>query len=144
MRYCSCFVNLLRSSVGARHLSRNVRSFSFIHHNSANIFTRRNGINFFSKRFKSTDSVPSTGAGAVKAVKVKLKVSDLRRLLSLAENEKLKITGKINEKTIRAFPRNLSIYRSDWMSHHLLFHHHGSAVWLGQSPRHHLRQRVSG
>jgi hypothetical protein len=127
----SCFLNLLKSSAGARHLSRNVRTFSFIHHTSTNVVTRRNGINFFSKRFKATDAVPNTGAGAVKAVKVKLKVSDLRRLLSLAKNEKWKIAGKCNEKSFRAFSLKSSIFRSDWLSHHLLFHHHGSAIRAG-------------
>lgn len=90
----SCYMNLLRPSANTRQAFRIIRPFSFIHQSGRqNVLSRRNGTNLFSKRLKSNDSLQNKVGEEVKAQKVKLKVSDLRRLLSLAKAEKLKICG---------------------------------------------------
>lgn len=90
----SCYLNLLRSPSHVRQMCRGFRSFSLIHQNSVNVISRRNGTNFISKRFKTNDSLANKAAEEAKPQKVKLNVSDLRRLLSLAKAEKWKIGGK--------------------------------------------------
>lgn len=90
----SCYMRMLRPSANTRQAFRNIRSFSFIHQSGpSNVLSRRNGTNFFNKRLKSNDSLLNKAGEEVKVQKVKLKVSDLRRLLSLAKTEKLKICG---------------------------------------------------
>lgn len=85
------YLNLVRCSKGTRQLCHNVRYFSFIHQNNIKI----NGVNSF-KRLKSSSSLNASKAGdVVKPLKVKLKTSDLRRLLSLAKQEKWKIGGEL-------------------------------------------------
>jgi hypothetical protein len=90
------YLNLLRSPSSTRLLCRNVRSFSFIHQNSVNVISKKNGtnFNFLNKRLKSNNSTSNKAGEEVKAQKVKLKASDLKRLLSLAKQEKWKITGR--------------------------------------------------
>lgn len=139
-------LNLLRCSPTTKHLCRNVRSFSFIHQNSANVISKKNGtaLKFFS-RLKSNNSATKKAGEEVKAQKVKLKISDLRRLLSLAKQEKWKITGEW-----RKF-RFADVYfvtfavscRRNWLSHHLIRNHNGSSFWIGQNPRYYLHQRDS-
>lgn len=137
----SCYLNLLRSSPHTRLLCRSVRSFSLIHQRSANLVSRRNGTNLFTKRFKSNDSISTKAAGEALTQKAKLKVSDLRRLLSLAKREKWKITGKlcalicepdVNCSDILLFSRR------DWLPHHFIINNDGCAVRSGKNPRHHL------
>lgn len=90
----SCYLNLLRSPSSTRQLCRGIKSFSVIHQNSLNTISRRNGANLFGRRFTSSESLTGKAANEVKTQKVKLKVSDLRRLLSLARKEKWKISGE--------------------------------------------------
>lgn len=99
----SCYISLLRSPSSTRQLCQNIRSFSLIHQNSANVIPRRNGANFLSKRFKSDNPLSNKPIEEVKVTKVKLKVSDLRRLLSLAKKEKWKISGKTQELSLKSF-----------------------------------------
>ena len=85
------YLNLVRCSKGTKQLCHNARYFSFIHQNSV----KRNGILNSFKRLKSSNLQNLSTAGeVVKPLKVKLKTSDLRRLLSLAKQEKWKIGGE--------------------------------------------------
>lgn len=142
----SCYVNLLRCSSSTRQICRSFKSFSFIHQNSANVISKRNGTNLLIKRFKTTDSIPNKAAGEVKAQKVKLKASDLMRLLSLAKTEKWKISGKYQEfcASFTTLSRDLTwicIPSCNRMSNHILVNHNGCPVWLGQNPRYYLQKR---
>lgn len=133
----SCYMNLLRSSSSTRQMCRNIRSFSFIHLNSANVIPKRNGTNLFIKRFKTTDSIPNKAAGEVKAQKVKLKASDLMRLLSLAKKEKWKISGKFRKFLMIATQERcpefhkLCVFSCNRMFDHFLVYNNGRTVWLG-------------
>lgn len=136
----SCYINLLRGSTNTRHLCRNNRLFSLIDQNSSNVISRKNGTSLILKRFKSNDSVNNKTAEAAKAQKVNIRVSDLRRLLSLAKKEKWKITGKL-----RKFPWSFlifawSLFRCDRMSRSVIINNHGRSFWIGQNTRHYLLQ----
>lgn len=134
------YLNLLRSTSSTRHLCKNIRSFSFIHQNSVNVISKRNGnFNFFSKRLKSNNSPTNKAGQEVKAQTVKLKVSDLRRLLSLAKQEKWKITGGMKSKTAKFhFVTSAVSYRCNQLSHSVISYHNGSSFWTRKNPRHHL------
>lgn len=88
-------MNLFKIPTSSLQLQRGIRSFSFIHQNSANVLSKRKSTNFLFKRLKSNDSATSKTADGAKVEKVKLRASDLKRLLSLAKTEKWKITGEL-------------------------------------------------
>jgi hypothetical protein len=135
------YLNLLRYSSGTRHLCRNLRPFSFTHPNSANVISKKNGtnLNFLNKRLKSSNS---KGSEDVKAQRIKLRASDIKRLLSLAKQEKWKITGMLRNfiKSMETFINFLDPFRCHWLFNCVLLHHNGSSFWAGQNPRYNLRK----
>ena len=139
----SCYLNLLKTSSHVRPFFRTTRSFSFSHQNSTNVISRKN---FFGKRFKSNDSIQNKAGEEVKVQKVKLKASDLRRLLSLAKTEKWKITGNelevlfFSSKAYQMISQIFCQLRCNWLSHHFVINNHGSSFWFRKNPRYYLRQ----
>lgn len=139
----SCYLSLLKIAPTTRQLHRSFRSLSLIHQNSSNVISRKGSANLILRRFKSNSSTSTKAADETKVQKVKLKVSDLRRLLSLAKSEKWKISGE-NENHKRHI--NLLTIPTDschWMSRHFVVNHHGSSIRSGQNTRHNLFERIS-
>lgn len=82
----SYYLKLLGSTSGSRTIFKSIRSFSLIQYRGTN--GKRYPTELI-KRFKSSQ----LSSKAADIPKVKLQVSDLKRLLSLAKQEKWKITG---------------------------------------------------
>lgn len=130
----SCYLNLLKIGPSTRQLHRNFRFFSLIHQNNANAISRKNSSNLILKRFKSNSSLSNKAADEAKVQKVKLKVSDLRRLLSLAKTEKWKISG-LNDafQEFNKFHSKLNYFSCNWMSRNFIIDHDGRSVRVRQN-----------
>lgn len=130
----SCYLNLLKIGPSTRQLHRNFRLFSFIHQNSANVISRKKSSNLILKRFKSNSSLSNKAADEAKVQKVELKVSDLRRLLSLAKTEKWKISGlNVAFEELDKFHIDLNYFSCNWMSRNFIVDHDGRSVRIGQN-----------
>lgn len=130
----SCYLNLLRPLANTRQAFRCNRSFITFHQcNRSSAVSRKNETNFFIKRLKSNDSLQNKPVEEVKVQKVKLKVSDLKRLLSLAKTEKWKIGGIMSfVQRFEFFMAAVFSIRSDRVSHSFVLHHDGSSLRVGQ------------
>lgn len=90
-------INLLRSTSKTIVITQNIRSFTSLYQNSGKVIFNTNS-NFnttiITRRLKTNKLLRDKVKDETKPQKVKLKSSDLRRLLALAKSEKWKIVGK--------------------------------------------------
>lgn len=98
------------------------------------MISRKKSSNLILKRFKSNSSLSNKAADEAKVQKVELKVSDLRRLLSLAKTEKWKISGlNVAFEELDKFHIDLNYFSCNWMSRNFIVDHDGRSVRIGQN-----------
>lgn len=99
------FLNLMRTTTKCVLIAHNIRSFASLHQNSRTVI-RNTNFNFntiITRRIKTNRILREKVKSEAKPPKVKLKSSDLKRLLALAKSEKWKIAGEnllISQKSL--------------------------------------------
>lgn len=97
------YLKLFKCNCNSSHLFKNIKNFNSLQQKSFNVQIRTNNFQIYKcnkntlnvkiKRFNTNDTKANVIVNEAKVQKVKLKATDLRRLLSLAKSEKWSIAG---------------------------------------------------
>lgn len=106
------YLKLFKCNSNSSHLYKSIKNFNSIQQKSFNVQIRtnnfqiskcnKNTLNVKIKRFNTNDTKANVIVNEVKVQKVKLKASDLKRLLSLAKSEKWSIAGNLVNNVVQS------------------------------------------